>query len=471
MPHAVIYTRISNDPSLEAVGVANQAEACQKLADHLGVTVAQAYSDNDIGASDRTAKSKVRHEFNRMVEEVRLGTVTHILAYSNSRLTRRMLELETLIQLHEQTGVLIYTVVSGNDDLSTADGRMVARIKASVDAAESDRISERVKAALRAKAQLGEARVSAHRPFGYERDGVTLHPTESALVREAIQDIIDGVSVGVIRSRWNEAGVKTTTGKEWSWTGLQVCITSWRNAGIRTYRKEVVLDVKGQPVRGNWEPIFSVEQRERLLGALAARSKKKRRTSKHLLSRVLRCGVCGALMWGSVVFRRGEETKRYECSSGRGHNSINGKKLEYWIVREVGKELSQAKEEHEAKNVAREFPKQERYEEIPKIQAELMSTLVSGQLPSSLVIPQIEVLETELKGLVAERRDFYVEESETDTTSRYELMKRWVKEDFNSQKWTVERMVDSIVIKRGEMGAPSRTNAVFKERYEINWKI
>jgi hypothetical protein len=39
-----------------------------------------------------------------------------ILAYSNSRLTRRPLELEELIRLHESTGVPLATVVSGDDD-------------------------------------------------------------------------------------------------------------------------------------------------------------------------------------------------------------------------------------------------------------------------------------------------------------------------------------------------------------------
>jgi site-specific DNA recombinase len=40
-----------------------------------------------------------------------------------------MLELEDLIKLHEETGVIFQTVVSGQDDLSTSDGRMVACIK------------------------------------------------------------------------------------------------------------------------------------------------------------------------------------------------------------------------------------------------------------------------------------------------------------------------------------------------------
>lgn len=466
----VIYTRISNDPSLEAVGVKRQADACQEVADRLGLTVTHTYTDNDVGASDRTAKSKVRHEFNEMIEQVRAGKVKNILAYSNSRLTRRMRELEDLIQLHEQTGVLIRTVVSGDDDLSKADGRMVARIKASVDAAESDRISERVSAAWLARARQGRARAGAFRPFGYEQDRINLKPDEADLIREAVEDIIKGVALGAVFKKWNEAGIKTSTGKAFSWQSLKVILTSWRIAGVATYRKEVVLDQDGKMVLGEWTPIITLEQREKLLGALAGRARKKRRNSKHLLSRVLRCGVCGSPMWGSVVFRRGKEGKRYECSTGRGHNSINGEKLEHWIIREVGKAITKLQVETEQVNEARVFGGEDRLIEIGEKATELMKVYSSGQLSGSIVFPQVEALETERKELEAERKNFYAEESETDTTSRYELMKRWVKEDFASQRWAIERMVESIVIKRGEMGAPSRSNSAFQQRYEINWR-
>ena len=72
------------------------------------------------------------------------------MAYSNSRLTRRFREFIDLIELAERRGVRISTVASGEDNLATADGRTNARIKASVDVGEAERISERV---TRAKKQ------------------------------------------------------------------------------------------------------------------------------------------------------------------------------------------------------------------------------------------------------------------------------------------------------------------------------
>src|SRR3954454_22141522 len=152
---AAIYCRISDDRNGERAGVQDQERRCRALAKQHGLTVVGApYVDNDIGASTRSRK-KSRAAYDQMIHAVEAGEFGVVLAYSNSRLTRRLAELEDLIQLHERTGVVFMTVVSGNDNLSTADGRMVARIKASVDSAEAERIGERVAAARERQAKAG----------------------------------------------------------------------------------------------------------------------------------------------------------------------------------------------------------------------------------------------------------------------------------------------------------------------------
>src|SRR4028118_441886 len=51
-----------------------------------------------------------------MIQAAENGEVDVILSYSNSRLTRRPLELEHLINLHNTTGVLLRTLASGAAD-------------------------------------------------------------------------------------------------------------------------------------------------------------------------------------------------------------------------------------------------------------------------------------------------------------------------------------------------------------------
>jgi DNA invertase Pin-like site-specific DNA recombinase len=87
------------------------------------------------------------------MQDVIAGGIDVMLAYSTSRLTRRPLEYERLIELTALTGLDIQTVVSGPVQLGTADGRAIARVLAVIDAAEAERMSERV---TRAKLQRAE---------------------------------------------------------------------------------------------------------------------------------------------------------------------------------------------------------------------------------------------------------------------------------------------------------------------------
>ncbi len=207
---ALIYCRISADPEGRAIGVERQEDDCRALAARLDFDVAAVYIENDVSAS--TNSSKARPKYAAMVERVRAGGITAVLAYSNSRLTRRPLELEDVLELHRATGVRVATVVSGEDNLATADGRMVARFKAVADAAEAERTAERVKRAKRQSAEKGTYR-GGPRPFGYEADGVAIREAEAEAVRKASRQVLDGMSLGRIADEWRAAGLVTTRGQ------------------------------------------------------------------------------------------------------------------------------------------------------------------------------------------------------------------------------------------------------------------
>jgi site-specific DNA recombinase len=278
---AAIYTRISRDKEGEENGVRRQRTACEELAKHLNLDVVAYYSDNDVGASKRTNKNKLRTEYPKLLADAYKGHFSTILAYSNSRLTRRMKEFEELVTLFEETGVEIRTMVSGDDDLATADGQLTARIKASVDVAESDRISERQKAAFRDNALQGKPKLTHQRPFGWQKDGITLDAQEAALIRAAIKKVIAGASITATGNEWEAAGIRTAADKDtWPWTTVRNVLVGWRTVGVRTYNRVPMKDADGRNVMGSWAPIISPEDREAALAALANRSLKKKRQGK-----------------------------------------------------------------------------------------------------------------------------------------------------------------------------------------------
>ena len=204
-----IYCRISDDRESDRLGVERQREDCETRARREGWEVAEVFIDNDIGAS--TKSRKTRPEYKKMIRRAELGEFDVILSYSNSRLTRRPLELEDLIELHNRTKVRICTIVSGDDDLSTADGRMTARIKANVDAAEAERISERVARAARQRKEQGRLH-GGHPPYGYrylEPGKLEVDPERAAIVREAARRILAGESLYGVWTDFNRRGIRT----------------------------------------------------------------------------------------------------------------------------------------------------------------------------------------------------------------------------------------------------------------------
>lgn len=263
MSTAVIYVRISRDAEGEALGVERQLEDCLALAEREGLTVVQQYVENDTGASSKSRKP--RPEYAAMLAGAKAGAFTTVLAYSNSRLTRRPREYEDWIDLYPK--VQVRTVVSGQHDLSKADGRAVARTVAAWDAAEAERTSERV---LRAKQQAKEAGkwLGGRRPYGLEKDGVTVRPDEAAQVLRAAQGLLAGRSLRAMAAEFAMVG------------------TSGRPVDGMALRRILQNDATAR--------ILEPEIRARVVALLADPTRKTTTTPdrKWLLSGIATCSVC-----------------------------------------------------------------------------------------------------------------------------------------------------------------------------------
>src|SRR5438045_3963540 len=114
---AGIYLRISRDREGREVGIDRQREDCSALADRLGWSVGGEYVDNDTSAST----GKRRSNWEALLADLESGKVNAVVAYSASRMYRRVAELGRLIDLWRSHGIEIATVVSGEFNLGTAD--------------------------------------------------------------------------------------------------------------------------------------------------------------------------------------------------------------------------------------------------------------------------------------------------------------------------------------------------------------
>jgi len=309
---AAIYTRISSDPEGREAGVTRQEADCRALAERLGLDVVMVLTDNDVGASSRSKGARPGYE--RLLDGARLGAWDTILAYSNSRLTRRPREWEDLIDLAQNAGVRVRTVASGDHDFNTADGRAVARTIAAWDSAEAERTGERTRRAFDARAAAGKRHGAP--PYGWRRNPVTgedeLQPHQAQVIRDCTRRVLAGESLRALARELREAGEPTPGKGSWSGPSLRQLLARASNAGRRRHRGEVI-------GKGAWPAILDDDTYDRLMALLDAPNRTNAgpgRPPRYLLSGIAICGRCGAPMRGQVGARNApkHQPTAYCCS-------------------------------------------------------------------------------------------------------------------------------------------------------------
>lgn len=300
---AAVYLRISQDRNGEALGIERQRADCIALAQRQGWTVRE-YSDNDVSAYS----SKARPSWEKMLADVRSGTVHHVVAWANDRLYRRTRDQLALMEAVAAISGVISTVKDGDLDPSSAEGRMRMGILANVGEFESARKSERQRAKAREIALAGRTNGGGMRPYGYKQGGLELEPDEADLIREAARRVIADESTYEIANDWRERGITTSTGGTWTYRLLRRTLRLPRLAGLREYEGELIPAV--------WPAVLPRRTWDAVQRRLAVRHVTDRRGGRgyYLLTGLMICGRCGHPMRGHPVHGR----RSYGCLSEGG---------------------------------------------------------------------------------------------------------------------------------------------------------
>jgi DNA invertase Pin-like site-specific DNA recombinase len=285
---AAIYTRVSQDATGKRAGVTRQLKECRALAKRLKWTVVDTYDDNDCSAYN----GELRKDFERLLTDIKAGRINAIVCWHPDRLYRRVKDLQRLVEITDR-GVQIASVNGGELDLSSATGKMLARILGSVAEQESEHKGERRVAANADRAANGKWRADGPRVFGYTQRGEPLEP-EGQAVREAAEDVLNGVSLRSIAMDWNARGLLTTRGKRWSALTLRRMLMRPHYAALRVYQGKVVGP-------GEWEALFDEETHRGLVQLLTdpARRPSAAFVRKYLGSGVYVCGRCGGKLYAA----------------------------------------------------------------------------------------------------------------------------------------------------------------------------
>jgi DNA invertase Pin-like site-specific DNA recombinase len=356
----VSYARISDDGEADEHGVSNQHRTNRRTAERLGWTIVAEITDNDLSAS----KAKiVREGFERIVNGFKIGRLddgtefTGVIVVNEDRLVRRAGDYERFVEALTAKPDRRFADERGEKDLYCETVEGMGLIGVAFSKMEARKIQRRMRQWHRDRAEDGKP-PGGTRPFGWQDDRLTLEPTEAALLRKATEDFIAGRALNSIVRDWQQRGVKTSTGREWTQRSLRSTLDNPRLCGWRRIGGELVRDETGLPIKGQWAPIISPEQWQAIDAIISARKGRRvapdgspadalphdHREHKYLLGGILRCGKprpdgapCNARL--RVTHHRDCRQHLYACPTrsqgGCGGLGRRGDKVDEYITEMV----------------------------------------------------------------------------------------------------------------------------------------
>jgi DNA invertase Pin-like site-specific DNA recombinase len=191
------YTRLStSEQAADGVTLDVQAQKIHTYALVKDWTVAEVIRDEGV-----SAKHLKRPGLERLVALVKAGEVGAVIVHKLDRLTRSVKDLNSLVELFEKKRVALVSLQESLD-ATTATGRLMMNLLASVSQWEREVIGERTKDAMQHLKAQGER--YCHAVFD-----------DVAVLAVMQQHRAAGLSYAAIAHELNSAGIPSTLGGQW----------------------------------------------------------------------------------------------------------------------------------------------------------------------------------------------------------------------------------------------------------------
>ncbi|MDQ0283802.1 recombinase family protein [Rhodococcoides fascians] len=312
---AILYTRVSSDPSGRGRSVGEQEAECREVCAREGWDVAEVLTDNDTGASRWSGKN--RPAYRDLERALQPGDV--LVTWEASRAQRDLKAYVQLRDLCAERGVL-WSYSGRTYDLTRGDDRFTTGLDALLSEKEAEQTRERVLRGVRANAAAGKPHGKL--PYGYRilRDpetgeSMTRVPDEVTAphVREIVRRLLEGEALYAICKDFDARGIpgprpdREGNAVKWNPITMRKIAESPTYAALRVHKGAVTGPA-------TWEPLISQDDHDAILALLSdpSRSSTTGRKPAWLLTGIALCGVCGGKV--NRAKNRGYDT--YVCREG-----------------------------------------------------------------------------------------------------------------------------------------------------------
>ncbi|MEV0602277.1 recombinase family protein [Streptomyces sp. NPDC050315] len=458
------YARVSLDKADDEKGIDRQREHYERhVSVRPGWTVVCHYIDNDLSAY---RKNVARPEFERLLMDLRDGVIDGVVAYDLDRLARQPRDLERLIDIYEDRPNLIFATVTNDINLSSPDGRTMARVLVTMANKASADASRRVARKHRQLADEGR-NGGGHRAFGWKEDRVTVEPYEAGLILKAHDDLLAGTRLNTVVREWQALEVRTArrTAAPISRTAVRSILTNPRLCGYRAVNGAVHYGPNGMPVIGEWEPITTPEKFEAVrlvLEDITQRYKDRTRNGtnshRYLLSGILRCSECGSRMMPNLrsSWQPGGKGSRffYRCPAstdgGCGKVSRAGEPVERHIVGLV-QEAETLLARRPSGRFSTEWPGKARLAEVESEIVAYIQAKKDKGITAPTLITLLEPLEAERESLKYERARFLADKARAEDTGC--TAKDFARLPIERQRAVVMKHIKAVIVHPAGRGA------------------
>ena len=332
------YCRVSTDNEEQATSYDTQIQHYREyIISKPEWELVDIYADEGISATN----TKKRDDFNRMIDDCKLGLIDLVITKSISRFARNTVDCLNYIRELKEMNIPVF-FEKENINTMDAKGEVLITIMASLAQQESESLSQNVKLGMQYRFQQGKIMVNTTCFLGYDKDdkgNLVINQKQAEVVKRIFREYLEGKSILAICRGLERDKIKTSRGN------VRKILENEKYMGDALLQKTYTVDflnkkrVKNNGIMPQYyvedshpaiiskEIFMQVQEEIARRGMLKdVHGRRKCFSAAHAFSQITFCADCGAefsrLHWNnhgkkSIVWRCSKRVEDYTKCSAR----------------------------------------------------------------------------------------------------------------------------------------------------------